>query len=328
MVKELSGREARRGAAWDAGTGIMVGSALSNQWGAALAALALPALGPAEVVAIRQWVAAAVLLAIGRPRIRSFSGAQWRIVAALALVYATMNLTLYTAIERLGLGLAVTLEFLGPLAVALAGTRRRRDLACALAAALAVCVLARPQPSTDYLGIGLALVAATCWACYILLNRSAGAVLQGAQGSAAAAAVSALLYVPAGAVLLTQHSAGPAKLACAAAAGVLSSAVPFAADVWALRRVPAQSFGLFMSVNPVFAALIGLLVLGQPLSMVSWAAIAVVVVANVVSRSGAWEARPASGGRLHSSPSDGPVDAGCTRDGPATAAPADPALRR
>ncbi|WP_425086286.1 EamA family transporter, partial [Streptomyces hainanensis] len=165
------------------GVALMLGSGLSNQVGASVAALAFPAIGPLSVVAIRQWVAAAVLVLSGRPRPRHFTAPQWRPVLGLALVYAAMNLSLYTAIDRIGLGLAVTLEFLGPLAVALAGSRRRADLLAALAAAGAVAVLVRPTPSTDYLGIALALLAAVCWGCYILLNRTIGTRLPGLQGS-------------------------------------------------------------------------------------------------------------------------------------------------
>nr|ADK54801.1 transporter [uncultured soil bacterium] len=264
---------------------LMVGSGLSNQVGASVGALAFPVLGPVGVVAVRQWVAAVVLLSAGRPKLRSFTAAQWRPVLGLAAVFATMNLTLYAAIDRIGLGLAVTLEFLGPLTVALASSRRRIDLACALAAAAAVVVLARPRPSTDYSGIALALVAAVCWGCYILLNRTVGERLPGLQGSAAAAAVSGLLYLPVGAVALWLHQPTASALLCALAAGVLSSAVPFLADLLALRRLPARFFGIFMSVNPVFAALIGVLVLGQHLDVASWPAIAVIVTANAVAMS-------------------------------------------
>ncbi|MEV4361026.1 EamA family transporter [Nonomuraea sp. NPDC049625] len=265
------------------GMALMVGSGLSNQVGASVAALALPVLGPVGVVAVRQWVAAAVLLSAGRPRLRSFSAAQWRPVLGLAVVFATMNLTLYAAIGRIGLGLAVTLEFLGPLAVALASSRRRTDLVCALAAAAAVAILARPQPSTDYLGIGLALVAAVCWGCYVLLNRTVGERLPGLQGSAAAAAVSGVLYLPVGVAVLWLHRPTAGALLCAFAAGVLSSAVPFLADLLALRRVPAHFFGIFMSVNPVFAALIGMVVLDQRLDAASWLAIAMIVTANAAA---------------------------------------------
>ncbi|MFG2894713.1 DMT family transporter [Streptomyces sp. NPDC048248] len=262
---------------------LMLGSGMSNQIGASVAAFAFPVLGPVGVVAVRQWVAAAVLLGAGRPKLRAFTAAQWRPVLGLAVVFATMNLTLYTAIDRIGLGLAVTLEFLGPLTVALVSSRRRVDLLCAVAAAVAVVVLVRPRPSTDYLGIGLGLTAAVCWGCYILLNRTVGARLPGLEGSAAAAAVSGLLYLPVGAVVLWLHRPTSGALLCALAAGVLSSAVPFLADLLALRRVPAHFFGTFMSVNPVFAALAGMLVLGQRLDLASWLAIAAIVTANTVA---------------------------------------------
>ncbi|WP_206441318.1 EamA family transporter [Streptomyces boncukensis] len=271
----------------------MLGSGLSNQTGASVAALAFPVIGPVGVVAVRQWVAAAVLVAAGRPRPWRFTGAQWRPVLGLALVFAGMNLSLYAAIERIGLGLAVTLEFLGPLTVALAGARRRVDLVAALAAAGAVAVLTRPTPTTDYPGIGLALLAAVCWACYILLNRTVGARLPGLEGSAAAAALSGALYLPAGVWVLAHHRPTLGALGCALAAGVLSSAVPFLADLLALRRVPAQFFGVFMSVNPVFAALVGLAVLGQRLDAGSWLAIAVIVAANTVAASTAVRVRAA-----------------------------------
>jgi len=261
----------------------MCGSGLSNQVGAATGALAFPVLGPAGVVAVRQWVAGAVLLAVGRPRLRSFTWRQWWPVLSLAAVFATMNLSLYSAVDRIGLGLAVTLEFLGPLAVALAAARRTLDLGCALAAGGAVVALARPQPATDYPGIALGLLAAACWAGYILLNRTVGRRFPGAQGSAAAAGLSALLYVPVGIAVLVRHPPTVRALGCAAAAGVLSSAVPFLADVLALRRVPARFFGVFMSVNPVLAALVGLIVLGQTLGGVEWLAIAAIVTANAVS---------------------------------------------
>ncbi|HWD83609.1 MAG TPA: EamA family transporter [Kribbella sp.] len=266
-----------------AGVVMMLGSGLSTQVGASVAALAFPVIGPAGVVAIRQWVAAIVLLAIGRPRLRSITAAQWRLIGALAAVFAVMNLSLYTAISRIGLGLGVTLEFLGPLSVALLGSRRALDLACAVVAAPAVVLLARPQPTTDYVGIALGLLAALCWAFYILLNRRLGRELPGATGSAAAAGLSGLAYVPVGIVVLLHHPATLAAASYALVAGVLSSAVPFLVDVLTLRRVPAQFFGVFMSVNPVLAALVGLVVLQQRLAMLDWVAILVIVAANAVA---------------------------------------------
>lgn len=262
---------------------MMLGSGLSTQVGASVAALAFPVIGPAGVVAIRQWVAAIVLITIGRPRLRSITARQWRTVIGLAVVFAVMNLSLYTAIDRIGLGLAVTLEFLGPLAVALLGSRRVLDLVCALVAAPAVALLMRPQATTDYAGIGLGLLAALCWAFYILLNRTIGRELPGATGSAAAAGLSGLAYVPVGVVVLLHHPATLAAVTYALVAGVLSSAVPFLVDVLTLRRVPAQFFGVFMSVNPVLAAIVGLVVLHQRPAILDWVAILVIVAANAVA---------------------------------------------
>src|ERR1700722_15161632 len=265
------------------GIALMTGSAACNQFGAATAALAFPVLGPAGVVAVRQWVAGAVLLATTRPKFASFTRQQWRPVLALALIFATMNLSLYVAVDTIGLGLAVTLEFLGPLAVALLASRRLTDLGAALAAGAAAIFLARPQPSTDYAGIALALLAAACWAGYILVNRVVGARLPGAQGPAAAAGLSALLYIPVGVWILASHPVTVIALGRAATAGLLCSAVPMVADVLALRRVPARFYGVFMSVNPVFAALTGLVVLGQSLTVLDWLAIAAIVSANGIS---------------------------------------------
>ncbi|MEU1405431.1 EamA family transporter [Streptomyces sp. NPDC005728] len=266
-----------------AGVATMFGSGLSNQTGAAIGALAFPVLGPLGVVAVRQYVAALVLLAVGRPRLRAFIWRQWWPVLLLAAVFGTMNLTLYTAVDRIGLGLAVTLEFLGPLAIALAASRRRLDAGCAVLAAAGVVVLMRPQPSADYVGMGLGLVAACCWASYILLNRVVGRRIPGAQGAAAAAAVSATAFLPVGILVAVRHPPTAGAVLCAVAAGVLSSAVPYLADLLALRTVPAQTFGLFMSVNPVLAAVVGWVVLGQGLGVPEWAGIGAVVAANATA---------------------------------------------
>ncbi|MCF1649195.1 EamA family transporter [Streptomyces indiaensis] len=261
----------------------MVGSGLSNQTGAAIGSLAFPVIGPLGVVAVRQYVAAVVLCAVSPPRLRSFTWRQWWPVLALAVVFGTMNLSLYSAVDRIGLGLAVTLEFLGPLTIALAAARRRVDACCAVTAAAGVVVLMRPQPSADYAGMGLGLLAAACWASYILLNRTVGRRIPGAQGSAAAAGLSALMFLPVGVVLVVRQPPTAQAVGCAVAAGVLSSAVPYLADLVTLRTVPAQAFGLFMSVNPVLAAGVGLLGLGQHLGWAEWAGIGAIVLANSLS---------------------------------------------
>ena len=274
-----------------AGMAMMVGSGLASQTGAGIGALAFPVIGPVGVVAVRQWVAAIILLVVGRPRLRTFTRHQWLPVLGLAAVFAAMNVSLYTAIDRIGLGLAVTLEFLGPLTVALigavtsttSGVRRRATLVCAVLAAAGVVVLARPQPTADYLGICLGLLAATSWAGYILLNRTVGQRVPGVAGSAAAGALSALVYVPVGIATLIAQPPTPTALGCAVAAGVLSSVVPFLSDLLALRRVPAHFFGIFMSVNPVLAGAVGAVVLGEALTVLDWLAIGLIVAANGVS---------------------------------------------
>ncbi|MEY9933849.1 inner membrane transporter RhtA [Catenulispora sp. GP43] len=273
----------KRGAVPTAAVCTMLASGLSTQLGAAIGSLAFPALGPLGVVAVRQYVAAAVLLTVGRPRLRSFTRHQWRPVLLLAAVFGVVNLSLYTAIDRIGLGEAVTLEFLGPLTIALAGSRRRVDLGCAVLAAAGVVALMRPRPTADYLGMGLALLAAACWAAYILLNRSIGQRIPGAQGTAAAAGLSALVYLPLGAGVAVHHTPSAGAVGAAVAAGILSSAVPFLADLYTLRRVPAEAFGLFMSINPVLAAVVGTLVLGQKLDVTAWLSIAAIITANAIS---------------------------------------------
>ncbi len=265
------------------GIATMLGSAASNQAGAAVGAHAFPTIGPAGVVAVRQFVAAAVLLPVARPDLRRLTWAQWWPTLLLGVVFAVMNLSLYTAIDRIGLGLAVTLEVLGPLAVALIGSRTRMDLVAALAAGAGVYVLVLPGPSSDYPGIGLGLLAATCWAAYIVLNRLLGRRLTGLQGPALGTSVSALLYLPVAAVLVTQGRLEGMGILYAVAAGLLSSVVPYAADLIALRRVPPRFFGLFMSVHPVLAALAGLIVLGQHLRPHEWAGIVIVIVVNAVA---------------------------------------------
>lgn len=276
------------------GVALMLTGGASNQIGASVAALAFPVLGPVGVVAVRQWVGAVVLIAAGRPRVRSFTQAQWWPVLGLAASFGCMNLALYSAVSRIGLGLAVTLEFLGPLTVALLTSRRRLDLLCALSAAGAVAVLLRPEASTDAVGIGLGLLAACCWAAYILLNRTVGRRLHGIEGTAAAAAASGLAFVPIGIVALRGTSVTTVAVACAVVAGLLSSAVPYLADLLALRRVPTNVFGVAMSAHPVFASIAGLVVLGQSLDTITWVSVGVIVTANAIAVSTAGRSRSAA----------------------------------
>ena len=262
---------------------LMLAAAGSTQTGAAFGAHAFPAIGPAGVVAVRQIIAAAVLLPLGRPAVRSLRWAQWWPILLLAAVFAAMNLAVYSTVDRLGLALAITLEFLGPLAVALLASRTRRDLLTAIATAAGVYVLVLPGPTSDLLGVAIGLLSACCWAGYILLNRIVGARLPGLQGTALATTISATGYLPVLAVLVVTGRLTPAALGYAAAAGTLASVVPYSLDLIVLRTVRPQVFGIVMSAHPVLAAVAGMVILDQVLARHEWAGILVIVVANIVT---------------------------------------------
>jgi inner membrane transporter RhtA len=264
-----------------AGIALMLASSASNQTGAALGALAFPTIGPVGVVAVRQFVTALVLTPIVRPRLRGLRQDQWWPVLGLVVVFSVMNLSLYAAIDRIGLGLAVTLEFLGPLTVAIAGSRRALNIACAALAGVGVVVLTNPGPTADLLGITLALLAALAWGCYILLNRTLGQRLPGLQGTAVASLVTAAAWTPIAVTWFAFHAPTAAAVALAVACGLMSSIAPYVADLLALRRVPAQMFGTFTSINPVWAALAGWLVLHQALDLNEWIGIGLIVTSNV-----------------------------------------------
>jgi len=266
------------------GTGIalMLTSSASNQAGAALGAMAFPTIGPVGVVAVRQFVTALVLTSTVRPKFRGLRKDQWLPILGLVVVFSVMNLSLYAAIDRIGLALAVTLEFLGPLTVAIASSRRVLDIACAVVAGVGVVVLTSPGPTTDFIGVGLALLAATAWGSYVLLNRTIGQRLPGLQGTAVASSVTAVAWTPVAVAWFATHIPTAAGLALAVACGLMSSIVPYVADLLALRRVPAHMFGTFTSVNPVWAALAGWFLLHQALDVNEWLGIGLIVISNVL----------------------------------------------
>ena len=265
------------------GLAMLLGSAFSAQVGAAVGSTAFPVIGPVGVVAVRQFVSAIALPAVARPRLWTFSWFQCRPTILLGLVFGVMNFGLYTAVDRIGLGLAVTLEFLGPLAVALATAWTVRTAAIAALAVIGVVLLTDPSPTTDWIGVGAGLLAAGRWAAYFLLNREIGRRLPGVQGSAAAATLSALCFIPIGIVTFVHHPPTVTALIAAVVVGLLSSVVPQIADLVALRRLPAAVFGILMSAHPVFAALVGLVGLGQHLGAGQWAGIGMIIAANVAS---------------------------------------------
>jgi inner membrane transporter RhtA len=262
-----------------------IGSGVSVQVGAAIGATIFPLVGSAGVVGLRQAVAAIALLAVARPRLRGLRWSSVRPAVLLGLVLIVMNVTLYGAVERIGLGLAVTLEFLGPLAVALVGSRRRLDLACAVVAGIGVVLLTGTVPGLDAVGILLALTAAAAWAAYILLSQRAGRSLPGIQSTAIASLVAAILTSPL--LVLALAGLAPSDILHVAvigvAAGILSSALPYSVDLLVLRRLPRQLFAVLQSVHPAAAAIAGFVVLGQILGAWQVAGLLLITVGNVIA---------------------------------------------
>lgn len=254
-----------------------------SQTGGAVASAAITAIGVPAVVAVRQLVAAAILLPIARPKFRRLTRPQIGSAIALGVATTCMNLGLYTAIDRIGLALAVTLEFLGPLAIAIAGTRTIRDGVAAVAAAAGVYVLVNPNGSADWFGIGSALGAAASWAAYILLNRRIGRQLPGLHGAALSASVSAALSVPVVIVLAALGCFSAVGVLLAVVTGVMCSVVPMAADLFALRRVPARLFGVLASINPVAAAAAAIVLLHEIPTLRESIGIVVIVAANIAA---------------------------------------------
>jgi inner membrane transporter RhtA len=237
--------------------------------------------GPAGTVLLRQAFAALVLVLAWRPRIRGRSAADWRLVAAFGVVLATMNLSIYAAIDRIPLGIAVTIEFVGPLGVAVAGSRRALDLLWVALAAGGILLLSDfGTADLDLLGVLLALLAGCLWAAYILLAARVGQAFEGAQGLALAMAVGTVVTAPVGIADGGAELLNPAVLAIGFAVAVMSSAIPYTLEMEALRRLPTGVFGVLMSLEPAMAALAGFIVLDEGLAAYEVVAIALVVTAS------------------------------------------------
>jgi inner membrane transporter RhtA len=264
-------------------TGLALLSILSVQVGAALAKDLFPALGASGTVFLRIAIAALVLLAVQRPRLRGYARADYRPVILFGLVIAVMNTAFYLALARLPLGIAVTVEFVGPLGVAVAGSRRGRDLLWGGLAAAGIILLAplpTGQAALDPLGVALALLTGAGWAGYIVLNVRVGRAFPGNAGLALAMAVAALMVLPLGVQSGGAILGHPSLLLAGAGVALLSTAIPFSLEHAALKRLPAHVFGVLMSVEPAVGALVGVVLLGETLGMRGLLAIACVSLAT------------------------------------------------
>jgi inner membrane transporter RhtA len=263
------------------GVALVVAGVATAQFGAGFAVTLFDELGSSGAVFLRLAFAAIVLLAIWRPRLAGHPLADLRVAAAFGVTLGTMNWAIYSAMDRIPLGIAVTIEIAGPMAVAVFASRRPLDLLWVALAVGGILLLADPGGgSLNAGGVLFALLAATMWACYILLSVRTGRVFPGGSGLALAMVVGAVLIAPLGIADGGSNLLRPDLLAAGAAVALASSVIPYSLDLEALRLIPARVFGVLMSLEPAVAALAGLVVLGQDLLAREWLAIAFVVVAS------------------------------------------------
>ncbi|WP_037859305.1 EamA family transporter [Streptomyces sp. NRRL S-340] len=262
--------------------GLVLAGCVSVQFGGALAVTLMPRAGALGVVSLRLLVAAIVLLVVCRPRLRGHSRADWGTVVAFGVAMAAMNGLFYQAVDRIPLGPAVTLEVLGPLALSVVASRRAVNALWAGLALVGVFLLGGGGfGSLDAAGAAFALGAGAMWAAYIVFSARTGRRFPQADGLALAMAVGAVLFLPLGIAESGTKLADPTTFGLGAAVAVLSSVLPYTLELLALRRLPASTFAVLMSLEPAIAALAGFLVLSQSLAPLEIVAIALVIAASM-----------------------------------------------
>ena len=261
---------------------LVVAAIASVQFGASLAVQLFASVGPGGAVLLRLTAASVVLMAVSRPTLRGRALRQLPLAAVFGLVLAGMNFSFYSAIHRIPLGIAVALEFVGPLAVAVSGSRRPIDLVwVGLAVAGIVALTHGGAHGIDGAGVVLALVAGGLWGMYILVSARVGRAFERGTGLALALCFASLVMLPVGVIAGGTRLLRPRSLALGAAVGMLSSAIPYSFEMEALRRIAAAVFGVLMSLEPAVAALAGLVVLHQGLSGRALLGIGLVIAASV-----------------------------------------------
>lgn len=265
---------------------VLVGIA-SVQLGAGFAKSLFDEVDPTTIVWLRLVTSALVLVAVLRPRLRCRSREDWLVVLAFGASLALMNWAIYQSFARIPLGVAVTIEFVGPLALAVLGSRRARDLLWVLLAGAGVALLGLDGEHVDLAGAGFALLAGAAWAAYILLSARTGRHWEGLDGLAVASVLATLLLSPLALGTGGEDLLDPRVLLVGAAVGVLSSVIPYSCELVALRSLSPGVFGILMSLEPAAAALAGIVVLGELLGPAQYVAIGLVVAASVgATRSG------------------------------------------
>jgi inner membrane transporter RhtA len=259
---------------------------VSVQMGSALAKQLFTAVGSFGTVALRLFFAAAVLILLWRPSLR-INRQTWAVVLGYGVILGLMNMCFYLALARIPLGIAVTIEFLGPLAVAVAGSRRWLDAFWALLAAGGVVLLMEGRGEVDLVGFLFALAAGAFWGLYILVGAALGRHTTEGNGLALGMVVAALVAVPVGVADSGTALIQPWVLFAGLGVAVLSSVIPYTVDLEALRRIPPRVFGILMSLEPAMAALIGFVVLQESLQWTQWIAVLCVVAASAGATRGA-----------------------------------------
>ena len=263
-------------------SGAVVLGLICQEVGAGIAVTLFPQAGAVGVVALRLTFSAIILLAVFRPAIRGRTRADWLTAVTFGLVLAVMNVLFYLSLTRLALGAAVTIEYLGPLILSVVVSRRASAWLWAALALVGVALLGRGGfDHLDPIGVVLALGAGAMWVGYILLSARTGSRFRRLDGLALAMAVGAIVTIPFGAATAGSALLHPSVLLLGLGVAVLSSAVPYGLELLALRRLPASTFSILLSIAPALAALAGLVILQQPLTVVDAVAIGLVVVASM-----------------------------------------------
>lgn len=259
----------------------MLGGILSVQVGAAIAKHLFDVVDPTSMVWLRLATSAAVLAAVARPALRGRTAEDWRVVVGFGLSLCVMNWAIYQSFARIPLGIAVTIEFIGPLSLAVIGSRRLGDLGWAALAAAGVALLGLEPGRIDPLGVLFALVAGAAWAAYILLSARTGARWPGLDGLAAASVIATVVLTPFALGTGSGDLMDPYVVALGAAVGMLSSVIPYSLELTALRTLRPAVFSILMSLEPAAAALAAALVLQELLTGLQLLAMACVVVASI-----------------------------------------------
>jgi inner membrane transporter RhtA len=265
------------------GAGTQFFTEVSINFGSALAGVVIPLVGVVAVVTARQLMTAIFVLPFYRPKLHDL---RWRVLwpaIVLGLVLAVMNFTFYESVGRLGLGIAATIEFLGPLTLALVASRRALDVACAVAAGAGVVLLTGMEGELDVLGVIFALVAAASWAAYILLTRRVALQCPGLEGLSIATIVALTILLPIALFVVDWSTFSWFAIGLLLAGGILSSALPYSLDTFILRRITPRLYAIITSCSPAIAAVFGVLILRESLGLLQVLGIAAVCAAAGVA---------------------------------------------